>query len=256
VSSKRTAADDSGKTLRGLWLHLGLWTILELKSIGRPYRSGDLDRLWGYLHLYYADERARIAHRDDLRAALVVPARSPALSADMDAMRLQWKDLGAGYWQIKGGLFPLYVEASARTASLMAGARELLARNQPAAATRLLLELREPAMVRGWIELATDVLAGPLPRPTLRGHAAPVVSAAWSPDGTRIVTSSYDKTARIWPIAIPSLQQALRAATTDCLSLDQRQIYLNESEADARKAYEACERSYGRKPFYPDAKEP
>lgn len=31
-----------------------------------------------------------------------------------------------------------------------------------------------------------------------RGHAAPVSTAAFSRDGTRILTSSYDKTARIW----------------------------------------------------------
>jgi hypothetical protein len=107
------APEDRGRTLRGFWPHLGRWTIVEFKSIGRPYRRGDLDRLWGYLHQYYtslhADERVRPAHRDELRAALVVPARSPALSADVDAMRLQWEDLGAGYWRLEGGLFPLYV---------------------------------------------------------------------------------------------------------------------------------------------------
>ena len=33
---------------------------------------------------------------------------------------------------------------------------------------------------------------------TLRGHLAPVVAAAYSPDGRRIVTGSFDHTARIW----------------------------------------------------------
>ena len=32
----------------------------------------------------------------------------------------------------------------------------------------------------------------------LRGHEGVVVSAAFSPDGTRIVTGSWDKTARVW----------------------------------------------------------
>jgi hypothetical protein len=32
----------------------------------------------------------------------------------------------------------------------------------------------------------------------LRGHDAPVTSAAFNPDGSRIVTASFDRTARIW----------------------------------------------------------
>ncbi len=40
-------------------------------------------------------------------------------------------------------------------------------------------------------------LAQPLPLATL-GHAGAVSSAAWSPDGTRIVTASVDRTAQVW----------------------------------------------------------
>ena len=34
----------------------------------------------------------------------------------------------------------------------------------------------------------------------LRGHDNWVHSAAFSPDGTRVVTASYDKTARLWDV--------------------------------------------------------
>lgn len=34
----------------------------------------------------------------------------------------------------------------------------------------------------------------------LRGHQDRINSAAFSPDGSRIVTASYDKTARIWDV--------------------------------------------------------
>jgi WD40 repeat protein len=85
-------------------------------------------------------------------------------------------------------------------------------------------------------------------------HTDKVTSAAWSPDGKRIVTASEDNTARVWFPTIPALQQALRGANNDCLTLEQRETYLTESESDARPAYEACERSYGRTPFFGAAK--
>ena len=35
----------------------------------------------------------------------------------------------------------------------------------------------------------------------LRGHESSVRSAVFSPDGTRIVTASFDNTARLWDAA-------------------------------------------------------
>ena len=40
----------------------------------------------------------------------------------------------------------------------------------------------------------------------LRGHEGRVSSAAFSPDGTRIVTASGDNTARVWPL-VGTLEQ-------------------------------------------------
>lgn len=100
---------DAGRTLRGLWPHITHVMIAELKSIGRPYRKGDLDRLWGYVHLYYAGAQDEMEARSALRAALIVPCRTPSLEAEAGAMGLRWTDLGAGYWELGGGLFPLYL---------------------------------------------------------------------------------------------------------------------------------------------------
>ena len=43
-----------------------------------------------------------------------------------------------------------------------------------------------------------DIRAADVQLAVLSGHADQVISAAYSPDGTRIVTASYDETARIW----------------------------------------------------------
>jgi WD40 repeat protein len=39
---------------------------------------------------------------------------------------------------------------------------------------------------------------GPAPALVLRGHSGDLAGAAFSPDGTKVVTASSDKTARIW----------------------------------------------------------
>ena len=64
----------------------------------------------------------------------------------------------------------------------------------------------------------------------LEGHTNTVMSAGFTPDGTRIVTASADYTARVWPV-LPSSQQALVAhakrIVPRCLSPKQlRSFYL------------------------------
>lgn len=108
---RKTAAlspDDPGETLRRLWPLLPLLSIVELKTIGRPYRTGNLDRLWSYVHAYHADDACRPAQRGDLCAVLIVPNRTPTLDADLASMGLTWQPLSAGYARIVGGLFTLY----------------------------------------------------------------------------------------------------------------------------------------------------
>ncbi|WP_437619709.1 WD40 repeat domain-containing protein [Sorangium sp. So ce1151] len=85
----------------------------------------------------------------------------------------------------------------------------------------------------------------------LNGHEDVVWSAAFSADGERVVTASEDKTARVWPIHASTFLHALRAASDACLSPEMRRIYLDEDDEEARKRYDACERSYGRTPFRP-----
>jgi hypothetical protein len=119
--------DNSAQTLRHLWPLLPHVSVVEYKSPGHPYRSGQLDGLWSYVHSYFANQRALPRHRadgtpltpaeggpevrerEDLCAVLVVAARAPSLDADALAMGLTWEDLGGGYLRVHDGLFTLYI---------------------------------------------------------------------------------------------------------------------------------------------------
>jgi hypothetical protein len=103
------AGDEPAGTLKRLWSLLPRAAIVEFKSVGRPYRARNLDRLWAYLHLYYVDQRELLGEQADLCGVLLVAARTPSLDADAKALGLDWKDLGDGYWELTLGPFALYV---------------------------------------------------------------------------------------------------------------------------------------------------
>jgi WD40 repeat protein len=81
----------------------------------------------------------------------------------------------------------------------------------------------------------------------LRAYSGGVRYAAFSPDGGRVVTAS-EMMARVWTLSVSALRQQLSRANMDCLTPEQRQNYLSETESTARKKYEDCERSFGRMP--------
>ena len=69
--------------------------------------------------------------------------------------------------------------------------------------TRALLglgEVRAPAEVVGWLQETVDTLQQPHATALLQGHRGWVLAAAFSGDGTRVVTASYDGTARVWRV--------------------------------------------------------
>ncbi len=85
-----------------------------------------------------------------------------------------------------------------RDASLMTGAREYMQREQPAWATKLLAEVARPAETPEWLPLALEALWHTTLVATLRGHEGALRAAVFSPDRTRVATSSEDGTARVW----------------------------------------------------------
>ncbi|HEX5758349.1 MAG TPA: caspase family protein [Thermoanaerobaculia bacterium] len=68
----------------------------------------------------------------------------------------------------------------------------------PTRAALVMLEVAKPDETAGAVYQMREILDRPLSEAILRGHEREVSSAAFSPDGTRIVTASKDGTARVW----------------------------------------------------------
>jgi hypothetical protein len=205
------AIDDAAETLRGLWPLLPRVSVVEYKSPGRMYRAGNLDRLWSYVHTYYADQRALprrradgtelspgmegapdVWTRSDLCAVLVVHARTPSLLQDAEEQGLAWVDRGGGYWEVTGGKFALYVveidvvgpaEGDDLLYSLGHGARVT------PEALRFWMELmgsKEAGMsmqdMEGYDELMTKLLASLPPEQRLAGLAPEQRLAGLAPE--------------------------------------------------------------------------
>jgi WD40 repeat protein/serine/threonine protein kinase len=83
----------------------------------------------------------------------------------------------------------------ARNATRMATARAL--QDDPTTALALLREIEPPGTPRGWADVALTTLHSGISSVVLT-HPDQVSRAAFSPDGKSIVTTSYDKTARVW----------------------------------------------------------
>ncbi len=82
--------------------------------------------------------------------------------------------------------------------------------------------------------------------PLVLEHDGAVLAASFSPDGRRVVTASGDGTARLWRIETAEILARLRSATKICLPPAFRETNLGESTREARRRFEACERSHGR----------
>ena len=83
-----------------------------------------------------------------------------------------------------------------RAQSILASAA---AANDPLLKALLLDEIAEVPELPGRLGIAHEVASTPLPIRVFRGHEGPLQSAAFSPDGTRIVTGATDGV-RIWRI--------------------------------------------------------
>ncbi|WP_437963942.1 protein kinase [Sorangium sp. So ce260] len=108
---------------------------------------------------------------------LAVRADQQATRADQEAARAQAEALRA------------------RNAARMAAAREL--HDDPTSVLAILRDVEPPDVPRGWAALARWALHSWIARAVLI-HPDGVLDADYSPDGKRIITASWDKTARVW----------------------------------------------------------
>jgi hypothetical protein len=109
---RATAArrDAEALTLRGLWPLLAEDSLVEFKSLSRPFRRGDLPRLLGYGAQYHAMHMERLRPAA-LTLVLAVPSITAVLREELDWMGWTLKERGDGYAQVYGNVYPTYVVA-------------------------------------------------------------------------------------------------------------------------------------------------
>ncbi|WP_437657006.1 hypothetical protein [Sorangium sp. So ce1182] len=188
---KSAESSEPAGTLRRLWDLLPSEAIVEFKSIGRPYRRRNLDRLYSYLLLYFADTPERLEQRSDLCGVLLVPSRTRSLDADAAALGLEWHDLGDGYWRLRGAAFALIVAeidpvAEAEDDDLLrlfghGEARTREARRwlaQQLGAEEMAMEMQD---LEGFDEVVRKLLATLPPEQVLAAYTPAQVLAAYTP---------------------------------------------------------------------------
>jgi hypothetical protein len=96
------------RVLRRLWAWLGMDTIAEFKSLARPFRRGDLLRLWGYGAQYHARHVQRL-RPEDLTLVLIVPQMTRTLREEVAWLKCSMEDLGGGYRRVQGAVYFVYI---------------------------------------------------------------------------------------------------------------------------------------------------
>ena len=76
----------------------------------------------------------------------------------------------------------------------------------------------------------------------LEGHRGVVLSVQFSPDGSKLISCSQDRTCRVWTYRWPDLVAKLRQRFPGaCLGEDERARHLGEDRETARAEARACE---------------
>lgn len=126
------------------------------------------------------------------------------------------------------------VARRARDAALVTAAR--LARDDQHTAALLLREVERPALQRGWLAAAVEVIHGVPPPSLIAGHTAEIRALAFSGDGAWLATASDDRTVRVTPLdGGPAIVLEHPAGVLDvALSPDGRRIATVGADAQVR----------------------
>jgi hypothetical protein len=100
--------DNEARVLRGLWPRLGDDSLVEFKSLARPFRAGDFLRLLGYGVQYHVTQIERL-RPSSITLVLIVPSLTPALLSEIEWLGLTLTPLGDGYARVEGMMYPSYV---------------------------------------------------------------------------------------------------------------------------------------------------
>ena len=148
---------------------------------------------------------------------------------------------GLAEWQRRGAVdardAALEAKQKAQDTARVAVAGQWVERD-PTRAALVMLEVAKPGETADVVYQTRDILDRPLSEAVLRGHEREVLSAAFSPDGTRIVTASKDGTARVWaangsgePVILRDHQGGVLSAS---FSPDGKRIVTASTDSTAR----------------------